>query len=82
MATLTEPIDLDVTGIAVRLCDDAYLSWCAADADAEHAQRDWFDATSDERVTRYFAYRAALDREKAAACDLQRLSELSLVINS
>ena len=67
----------DIAAIGIRLCDDAYMVWLAAAADAENALRAWFDATPGERVSRYFAYRAALDREEAAARDLERLSELS-----
>jgi hypothetical protein len=67
--------DLDV--IAVRLLDDAHLTWVAAEVESEHALRAWFTAGASHRATAYPAYRAAVDREEAAARDLQRLSELT-----
>jgi hypothetical protein len=63
--------------IGVRLVDDAHMTWGAAEVESEHALRAWFDATSPERAGTYLAYRAAVDREQAAAYDLQRLSELT-----
>lgn len=74
---MTEQFATDVAEIGVRLSDDAYMAWCAAAIESELALRDWFDATPGARVSRYFVYRAALDREEAAARDLQRLSELA-----
>ena len=61
--------------IAVRLLDDAYVAWCAATSDCEHALTAWRDDPT--RAQAYFAYRAALEREEAAARDLERLSELT-----
>ena len=67
--------DLDV--IAVRLVDDAHMTWVAAEIESEHALRRWFDAAAPQSAGAYIAYRAAVDREQAAAGDLQRLSELT-----
>ena len=67
--------DLDV--IAVRLVDDAHMTWVAAEIESEHALRTWFDAAAPQSAGAYIAYRAAVDREQAAAGDLQRLSELT-----
>ena len=75
--TMSDLLTTDIAEIGVRLCDDAYMVWCVAAADAERALRDWFDAPPRARASRYFAYRAALDREEAAAADLQRLTELT-----
>ena len=67
--------DLDV--IAVRLLDDAHLTWVAAEVESEHALRAWFQGPASHRAAAYIAYRVAVDREEAAAGDLQRLSELT-----
>jgi hypothetical protein len=62
--------------IAERVLDDAHMTWVAAEIDSEHALRAWFDASAPQRAGAYLAYRAAVDREQAAAADLQRLAEL------
>jgi hypothetical protein len=67
----------DLAVIGARLVDDAHLTWVAAEVESEHALRAWFDAARPEGDGAYLAYRAAVDREQAAACDLQRLSELT-----
>lgn len=67
----------DLAAIGVRLVDDAHMTWVAAELESEHALRAWFDAATPEGADAYLAYRAAVDREHAAACDLQRLSELT-----
>jgi hypothetical protein len=63
--------------IGVRLLDDAHMTWLAAEIVSEHALRAWFDAPGSEHAGAYLAYRAAVDREEAAARDLHRLSELT-----
>jgi EAL domain-containing protein (putative c-di-GMP-specific phosphodiesterase class I) len=63
--------------IGVRLLDDAHMTWVAAEVESEQALRAWFDAAARQGQGAYFAYRAAADREEAAARDLQRLSELT-----
>jgi hypothetical protein len=67
----------DLAVIAVRVLDDAHMTWVAAEVDSEHALRAWFDAVAPRGAEAYDAYRAAVDREEAAARDLQRLSELT-----
>ena len=67
----------DLAVIAVRVLDDARMTWVAAEVDSEHALRAWFDAATPEGGDAYLAYRAAVDREEAAARDLQRLSDLT-----
>jgi hypothetical protein len=74
---MTEKFGQEVAEIGVRLLDDAYIAWFAAESECEQALRAWFDGTSDNRGEAYFAYRAALDREEAAAHDLQRLGALA-----
>ncbi|MBV9192703.1 MAG: hypothetical protein JO168_01070 [Solirubrobacterales bacterium] len=70
-----------VAEIGVRLIDDAYLAWLAAETDSELALRAWSADLSGSRSGAYSAYRAALDREEAAARDLERLSELARTCN-
>jgi hypothetical protein len=62
------------TVAGTRLCDDAYMIWAAAENDCEEALRAWFAAGAHNRAEAYSAYCAALDREEAAARDLQVLS--------
>jgi hypothetical protein len=66
-------LDLEVAAIGVRLLDDAYLAWFTAESESERAVRAWWQSSGPDRVTAYATYRAALDREEAAACDLERL---------
>ena len=63
--------------IGVRLLDDAHMTWVAAEIVSEQALHAWFDAAAPRRAGAYLAYRAAVDREDAAARDLQRLYELT-----
>ena len=42
-----------------------------------NALRAWFGASRAQGAAAYFAYRAAADREEAAARDLQRVCELT-----
>src|SRR3981189_2964757 len=67
----------DLAVIAVRVLDDAHMTWVAAERESEHALRAWLDADSPQGAGAYLTYRAAVDREEAAARDLQRLSELT-----
>jgi hypothetical protein len=67
----------DLSVIAVRVLDDAHMSWVAAEVESEHALHAYFDADASQAASAYLAYRAAVDREEAAARDLQRLSELT-----
>jgi hypothetical protein len=82
-ALMTIPAKIDhntsraLTVIAVRAVDDAHLTWVAVEVESEHALRAWFDADVPQGAGAYLAYRAAVDREEAAARDLQRLSELT-----
>jgi hypothetical protein len=67
----------DLAVIAVRVLDDAHMTWVAAEVESEHALRAWFDAGAPQAARAYLVYRAAVDREEAAASDLQRLSDLT-----
>jgi hypothetical protein len=74
---MVDDINADLAAIGVRLLDDAYLAWFSAEGETEWALRAWRDANSSTLATSYARYRAALDREEAAARDLQRLWILS-----
>jgi hypothetical protein len=63
--------------IAVRVLDDAHMTWVAAEVESEHALRAWFKGAASHRAAAYLAYRAAVDREEATARDLERLGELT-----
>jgi hypothetical protein len=68
----------EIALIGIRLLDDAYMAWVAAESEAEEALHAWFEGVSGQRAP-YQAYRAAVDREEAAARDLRRLHELTAV---
>jgi hypothetical protein len=72
---MTKNEEAEVGQIGIRLLDDAYLAWLTAETECERALHFWFQ-TARGQCAAYLAYVAALDREHAAACDLQRLSEL------
>ena len=76
-AKINRDTSRDMAVIGVRLLDDAHMTWVAAEIVSEHALRAWFDAPAPQRPGAYLAYRAAVDREEAAARDLHRLSELT-----
>jgi hypothetical protein len=63
--------------IGIRLLDEAFLSWSFACSQCAHSLRAWFEAPPSDRARASWAYRAALDREEAAARDLERLTVLS-----
>jgi hypothetical protein len=76
-ARLKHNTSRELAVIAVRVLDDAHMTWVAAEVDSGYALRAWFDAGAPQDADAYLAYRAALDREEAAARDLQRLSDLT-----
>ena len=63
----------DVLQAGIRLVDEAHASWTMATVQCAEALRAWFEAGPSHRCTANLAYRAALDREEAAARDLERL---------
>jgi hypothetical protein len=63
--------------IGIRLLDDAHGAWQRAEFECEDALRAWREGPPGAAVDRYHAYRAALDREQAAADDLERLWEVA-----
>lgn len=72
-ANADRSIGHDLAVIGVRVLDDAHMNWIAAEVDSELALGGWFEAVAPDRITAYLAYRAAVDREEAAARDLERL---------
>jgi len=68
--------DRDVAEIGVRLLDDAYMAWLIAESEAGEALRGWLEPGARPRTAAYRAYLAAVDREDAAARDLERLREI------
>jgi hypothetical protein len=74
---MIETGEFKVAEIGIRLLDDAYLTWFAAERECDRALQAWVDGTLGTRTMAYAAYRAALDREEAAAQDLERLWELA-----
>jgi hypothetical protein len=74
---MIEKVDTDVAEIGVRLLDDAYLAWFSAESESETALRAWFASSGSQRASMYLTYQAALDREEAAARDLERLWDLA-----
>jgi hypothetical protein len=65
----------DVGGIAIRLLDDVYAAWDRAQAECHDALREWLESGARNHFA-YYVYRAALDREEAAAVDLEQLFRL------
>lgn len=74
---MIDNVETELASIGVRLLDDAYLAWFSAAAQCESALHAWFDCVGGDRTMAYSTYLAALDREEAAAHDLQRLWGLS-----
>jgi hypothetical protein len=66
----------ELAEIGIRLLDEAHVAWQRAELECERALRAWYDGSPRTSVDSYLFYRAALDREQAAAYDLQRLWEL------
>ena len=66
-----------IAQIGVRLLDVAYMAWRTAESESEAALRAWLDGSARNRDAAWCVYWAALDREEAAAHDLQRLSQLA-----
>ncbi|MEO6858398.1 MAG: hypothetical protein ABI323_07410 [Solirubrobacteraceae bacterium] len=59
---------------AIFLRDDAHISWADAETECGAALRTWYAATESRRVSAYAVYLAALEREEAAARDIERLT--------
>ncbi len=73
---MIEDCKAEQTGLWMRLVDDAYRTWLAAEHECEQILRTWFQASDGTNATAYLVYCAALDREEVCARELQRLWEL------
>jgi hypothetical protein len=62
-----------VVDVRARLTDEAYIAWRSAESECEQCLRAWFEARATVRRSAFFAYQAALEREEAAARDLELL---------
>jgi len=71
---MSKTIRHEAADAELRGLEDAYLAWLEAAVDSERALHHWFDGAPREHAPLYAAYRAALDREEAAAAELERLS--------
>jgi hypothetical protein len=67
----------ELAEIGIRLLDEAHVAWQRAELATEHALRAWHTGPPRTSAERYLLYRVALDREQAAAADLQRLWEIA-----
>jgi len=77
MATVEKPRRrLELAEIGIRLLDEAHMAWQRAELECELALQAWLDGSPRTSSDRYASYCAALDREQAAAHDLERLWEL------
>jgi hypothetical protein len=74
---MADKVEPEIAKIGIRLVDDAYLAWMAAESESARALRAWSDVAARHGEDAYYAYLAALDREEAAARDLQRLWALA-----
>ena len=70
-------IIVDAAVLGERLLDDAYTTWLVAESEAEQMLDAWRERASGTCASRYRAYLAAVEREEAAARDLQRLHEIA-----
>jgi hypothetical protein len=61
-ARLKHNTSRDLAVIAVRVLDDAHMTWVAAEVDSGYALRAWFDAGAPQDADAYLVYRAALLR--------------------
>jgi hypothetical protein len=77
LGMMTDEVAYDLARIGVRLLDGAYMMWWAAEMECEEALRGWSAGTKRGGAEAYSRYRAALDREEAAARDLQKLHEVA-----
>jgi hypothetical protein len=68
--------------VGTRLAHGAYMAWKSAQIECDLALRAWHAAGPGRTAAAHVTYRAALDREEAAARDLEELSRLATRISS
>ncbi len=69
-------ISRDAAELGIRLLDDAYMAWLIAESETEQTLAAWRERAGTS-ADRHRAHLAAIDREEAAARDLQRLHEIA-----
>jgi hypothetical protein len=67
----------EIVEIGIRLLDDAHAAWQRAELECEQLLSAWYEGSPRAAVDWYRSYQAALDREEAAARDLERLWEVA-----
>ena len=67
----------EVANVGTRLADGAYKAWQSAQIECHLALRAWHAAAPGRTGPAHVAYRAALDREEAAARDFETLCRLA-----
>jgi hypothetical protein len=73
--TMNADDEQDREEVGARLLDDAYRAWDLAEVQCGLALRRWDRAEPDDEAAAFWCYTAALDREEAAARELERLCE-------
>jgi hypothetical protein len=68
--------------VSARLADGAYMAWRSAEIECDLALGGWHAAGPGLGATAHVAYRAALDREEAAARDFEELHRLATTMSS
>jgi hypothetical protein len=58
----------------IRRRDNAYILWAATESECGEALRAWWAASPSQGASGYAGYRAALEREEAAARHLEQVS--------
>jgi hypothetical protein len=63
--------------MGIRLADGAFMSWRFAHVECELSLRAWEAAGPEGRRDAHVVYRAALDREEAAARDFEEVCRVT-----
>lgn len=66
--------------LSIRRATDLHLAWLDAEDDAHEAYLAWRDGDGEEQADAFAVYVAALDREEAAARELE--DEVARVCNA
>lgn len=71
---MTEKLQPESTPAMAGDVETAHRGWVEAAGEAKRALHAWLDGAGRDQRSLYVVYRAALDREEAAARELERLS--------
>lgn len=74
---MTHSPEFDIAEISARLLDEAHIAWMTAEGQCAHLLQVCNECAGERRRLAFLSYEAALEREEAAAQDLQRLWELT-----